>query len=120
MVGVMFLPVSAAVPATIGIVMLSAVLVACLKQGTAAHQFFTFEKVVYVGLISYSLYLWHWTVLCISRWTIGIHWWSVPIQLGLMFLMATGSYRFIETSLRRKLGYQKNGKPFRWESARHF
>ena len=101
MVGVMFLPVAAAVPATIGIVVLSAVLIACLKQGTAAYKFFTLEKVVYVGLISYSLYLWHWTVLSISSWTIGIHWWSVPIQVGLMVLMAIGSYKWIETAIKR-------------------
>jgi peptidoglycan/LPS O-acetylase OafA/YrhL len=101
MVGVMLLPVSAAVPATIGIVMLSSILIACLKKGTAAYQFFTLQKVTFVGLISYSLYLWHWTVLSISRWTIGIHWWSVPIQVGLMLLVAAGSYQWIEAPLRR-------------------
>ena len=101
MVGVMYLPVAAAVPATIGIVVLSAVLIACLKRGTAAYDFFTLEKVVYVGLISYSLYLWHWSVLSISRWTIGIHWWSVPIQVGLMMLLAIGSYRLAEQPVRR-------------------
>ena len=101
-VGVMYLPVAAAVPATIGIVVLSAVLIACLKKGTAAYKFFTIEGVVYIGLISYSLYLWHWTVLSISRWTIGIHWWSVPFQAGLIFLMAAGSHRWIETPFRSK------------------
>lgn len=101
MVGVMFLPVSAAVPATLGIVLLSAVLIACLKQGTAAYKFFTLEKVVYVGLISYSLYLWHWSVLAISRWTIGIHWWSVPFQVSLIVAMGMASYSFIEKPLRR-------------------
>ena len=101
-VGVMLLPVSATVPATICVVALSAVLIACLKKGTAACQFFTLEKVVFIGLISYSLYLWHWTVLSISRWTIGIHWWSVPIQVGLMVLMAIGSYKWIETPMRRR------------------
>lgn len=103
MVGVMFLPVSAGVPATIGVVVLSAVLIACLKKGTTAYQFFTLEKVVFVGLISYSLYLWHWTVLSISRWTIGIHWWSVPIQAGLMLLMALGSYYIIEKPIRGEI-----------------
>jgi peptidoglycan/LPS O-acetylase OafA/YrhL len=111
MVGVMYLPVAAAVPATIGIVVLSAVLIACLKKGTAAYQFFTLEKIVYVGLISYSLYLWHWTVLCISRWTIGIHWWSVPFQVGLMMLMAMGSYRWVETHFRRT-----NWSSIRWKT----
>jgi peptidoglycan/LPS O-acetylase OafA/YrhL len=100
MVGVLFLPVSAAVPSTISIVVLSAILIACLKQHTAAYKLFTREKVVFVGLISYSLYLWHWTVLSISRWTIGIHWWSVPLQVALMVLMAIASYKWIETPIR--------------------
>lgn len=100
MVGVMFLPVAAAVPSTIGVVVLSAVLIASMKQGTAAYQFFTLEKVVYIGLISYSLYLWHWTVLSISRWTIGIHWWSVPFQIGLMAVAANLSYQKIERRFR--------------------
>ena len=101
MVGVMYLPVAAAVQATIGIVVLSAVLIACLKRGTVAYKFFTLEKVVYIGLISYSLYLWHWTVLSISRWTIGIHWWSVPIQAGLIVGLSVLSYEYIETPLRK-------------------
>ena len=103
MVGVMFLPVSAAVPTTVGIVVLSAILIACLKQGTAAYKLLTLEKVAFVGLISYSLYLWHWTVLCISRWTIGVHWWSAPFQIGLMLLMATGSYKWIERPTRKSV-----------------
>lgn len=107
MVGVMFLPSAAAVPATISIVVLSAVLIACLKKGTAAFDFFTLEKVVYVGLISYSLYLWHWSVLSISRWTIGIHWWTVPIQFGLIFLMAMASYKWVETPWRRKIWFEQ-------------
>ena len=100
MVGVMYLPVAAAVPATIGIVVLSAILIACLKRGTVVYKFFTLEKVVYIGLISYSLYLWHWTVLSISRWTIGIYWWSVPFQLALMLSLAIFSHAFIEKPLR--------------------
>jgi peptidoglycan/LPS O-acetylase OafA/YrhL len=109
LVGVMLLPVAAAVPATIGVVVLSAVLIACLKQGTAAYKFFTLEKVVYVGLISYSLYLWHWTVLCISRWTIGIHWWSAPLQATTMILLATLSFRFIESPLRQSNALKRFG-----------
>jgi peptidoglycan/LPS O-acetylase OafA/YrhL len=101
MVGAMFLPTGAAVPATISIVLLSAVLIACLKKGTAAYEFFTLKKVVYAGLISYSLYLWHWSVLSISRWTIGIHWWSVPFQITILLGLAGASHRWIETPLRK-------------------
>jgi len=102
MVGVMYLPVVAAVPATIGIVVLSAVLIACLKRGTVAYKLFTLDKVVYIGLISYSLYLWHWGILSISRWTIGISWWSAPILLGIICILAVLSYEYLEKPIRKK------------------
>ena len=106
MVGVMFLPTSEAVPATISMVALSGVLIACLKKGTLAYDLFTLEKVVYIGLISYSLYLWHWSVLSISLWTIGIHWWSLPIQVAAIMVMASLSYNLIEKPFR-KVGLAK-------------
>ncbi|MFN9643688.1 MAG: acyltransferase family protein [Cyanobacteriota bacterium] len=99
MTAVMFRPIGGKA-GTIAIVVLSAVLIACLKKGTAAYQLFTLDKIVFVGLISYSLYLWHWTVLTISIWTIGIHWWTAPFQVGLMVLLAMGSYRFVESPSR--------------------
>jgi peptidoglycan/LPS O-acetylase OafA/YrhL len=100
MVGLMALPVSAAVPATIGMVLLTSILIACLKEGTTAFKFFTNDKVVFIGLISFPLYLWHWTILSMSKWTIGIHWWSIPIQVVIIFLMALGSFYIIEHPIR--------------------
>lgn len=100
LVGLMFMPLEVAVSATIGVVALSAVLIACLKEGTAAYKFFTLEQVVYTGLISYSLYLWHWGVLWLSRLTIGIHWWSLPFQIGLMLILAATSFARIEQRYR--------------------
>jgi hypothetical protein len=40
-------------------------------------------------------------VISLSRWTIGIHWWTVPFQVALMLLLAVASYRYIETPFRR-------------------
>ena len=99
---VMFLPTSWAVPATILIVVLSTILLACLKYGTAAFSIFTNKRVVKIGVISYSLYLWHWGVLSLSRWSIGIHWWSAPLQVALMLLLANLSYSRIEQPLRKQ------------------
>ncbi|MCQ4189852.1 hypothetical protein NEI07_09625, partial [Methylocystis sp. NLS-7] len=84
-VGVLFAPLTFAVPATIIIIMLTVALIACLRSGTAAYYIFTRPRVVFVGLISYSLYLWHWGVLSLSQWTIGVRWWSAPLQVALMF-----------------------------------
>ena len=69
-IGVMYLPMSWVPASTITVVFLSLVLIVCLKKRTTAYKIFTNPKVVYIGLISYSLYLWHWGVLSISRWTI--------------------------------------------------
>ncbi len=100
-IGVMYLPMSLATTSTFAVVILSMILTASLKKGTAAFTVFTNPKVVYIGLISYSLYLWHWGILSISRWTIGIHWWSVPFQFALIMGLAIASYRYVETPIRK-------------------
>ncbi|MBO8242550.1 acyltransferase [Prochlorococcus marinus XMU1410] len=109
-IGIMYLPTALATTSTVLVVVLSLVLIACLKKGTASYAFFTNSKVVYIGLISYSLYLWHWGVLAISRWTIGVHWWSVPFQVALMLGLAICSYRYIETQLRKGNWFGKRWK----------
>lgn len=62
------------------------------------------RTVVFIGLISYSLYLWHWPLFAFSTY------WSLqPMSLGyrlamvaLAFLLAIVSYRFVETPFRKK------------------
>ena len=97
---------------TISIVLLSAVLISCLREGSLVFNFLTKDEIVYIGLISYSLYLWHWGVLSISRWTIGIHWWSAPFQITLMFGLAVASYRWVETPLREGNWFGKRWKTY--------
>jgi len=109
-IGVMYLPMSLATTSTFAVVVLSMVLITSLKKGTALYTFFTNSSVVYIGLISYSLYLWHWGVLSISRWTIGIHWWSIPFQIALMSGFAIASYQYIETPLRKSNWFGKRWK----------
>ena len=104
-IGVMYLPNSLGRTSTIAVVVLSSILIASLKERTKAYKFFTSSKVVYIGLISYSLYLWHWGILSISRWTIGIHWWSLPFQIALIFGLAITSYKYIETPVRKSYAF---------------
>lgn len=108
---VLFVPLQFAVQATVAVVVLTAILITCLRSGTTAYKLFTHPRVVYIGLISYSLYLWHWGVLSLNRWTIGIHWWSVPFQIALILLLSIASYRYVETPLRRS-----DWSAVRWQS----
>jgi peptidoglycan/LPS O-acetylase OafA/YrhL len=57
---------------------------------------------VWIGLISYSLYLWHWPILAFYRYAYG----PVDVLTGawlfvLMLLMSYASYRFVEQPCRR-------------------
>ena len=111
-IGVMYVPMQWAALSTVAVIALSALLLTSLQKQTMAFTFLTNPKVVYVGLISYSLYLWHWGILSISRWTIGIHWWSVPFQVGLMFGLAVYSHRWIEAPLRKATFLKKRWQTF--------
>jgi len=61
-------------------------------------------------MISYSLYLWHWSILSISRWTIGIHWFTLPFQLLLIYVLSKISYELVEKPLRLKSWSLKSWK----------
>ena len=50
--------------------------------------------------MSYSLYLWHWGVLAVARWTIGINTINSVILISLIFLISYFSFEFIEKPFR--------------------
>ncbi|MBC7499514.1 MAG: acyltransferase, partial [Herminiimonas sp.] len=56
----------------------------------------------FIGKISYSLYLWHWPVFVLFRWTVGL---DAPqyrvAAVTLAFVLATASYYWVESPLRR-------------------
>jgi hypothetical protein len=101
LVSALFLPAFFSVPATIIVVFLTAVLIICLRPGTLGYAVFAQRHMVFIGLISYSLYLWHWGVLWLSRTTVGIYWWTAPFQIALIFFLATATYCLVENPLRR-------------------
>lgn len=56
---------------------------------------------VHIGKLSYSLYLWHWPVFVMFRWTTGLL--DAPRMLAavaLSFALAELSYRFVERPFR--------------------
>lgn len=110
-IAILFVPYQFATISTVAIVILTSILIVSLRPKTMIYSLLTQRAVVYIGLISYSLYLWHWSILTISRWTIGISWWSVPFQIIIIFLFAIISYRYIETPLR-----YSNWSDVRWHS----
>ena len=78
-------------------------------KGEAASNpiqaFFSSQVVVLVGRLSYSLYLWHWPVFTLMRWTTGI---ETGVEracgLALTALLATASFRLVEQPFRNIQG----------------
>jgi peptidoglycan/LPS O-acetylase OafA/YrhL len=101
---IFFLPSRLAIPATIGCVLLSSLLliIFSLDYGrfNLAYKFLTLSALINIGRRSYSMYLWHWPVIAVSRWTIGIHGWTLPFQLGLIALLSYASFQWIEQPFR--------------------
>lgn len=58
---------------------------------------------VIIGLLSYSLYLWHWPVIVYWKYLLQVsslrHW--IPLVFAVSLLLAFVSYAFVETPLRR-------------------
>ncbi len=73
------------------------------SQPTSLGKLLSNNAMVFIGLISYSLYLWHWPILAFLRYWVGI---ELPLgyRLGALvasFLVALASWRFVETPFRK-------------------
>jgi hypothetical protein len=65
----------------------------------------------WIGRVSYSAYLWHWIVVVLLRWTVGLQSLTTGVTaFVLTFICAAGSYYFIETPGQRSQAYFQNRK----------
>lgn len=67
------------------------------------YYFLSMQPLVMIGLMSYSLYLWHWGILAVMRYvymeyTLPNHY--ILIAITLMFGCAILSYRYVELPLK--------------------
>lgn len=71
---------------------------------TLVGRFLTCPPLVFVGLISYSLYLWHWPCLAFGRYVapgdLSLALRGVLVALG--FVLALLSWKYIETPFRKR------------------
>jgi peptidoglycan/LPS O-acetylase OafA/YrhL len=96
----LFLPGRFSALAAVPIVAVTLLLIATSAPGTTVHACLTSPAFQYIGRLSYSLYLWHWSVLVLSRWAVGSHLVLTPVLLIVMVGLAAASYHLVERPLR--------------------
>ena len=87
--------------------------VVCALPAARVTRALAVRPMVGIGRLSYSLYLWHWPVFVLFRWTVGLE--KLPLQfaaLSLAILLATLSYFLVEQPLRasRKIAAAPRGR----------
>lgn len=82
------------------------------SQLRALHSLLGSRALVAVGKISYSLYLWHWPVFVLFRWTVGLDSGVARLAaVALAFVLAIASWRFIENPVRHARSLRGRSEP---------
>jgi peptidoglycan/LPS O-acetylase OafA/YrhL len=81
----------------------SILVLAAVQARTSTSKWLEHRTMVWIGKISFSLYLWHWLAIVLLRWTYGtLHsWQSTLILMAALLTMASLSYVAIERPLRQ-------------------
>ncbi len=83
----------------------AAIILANSHRQTLVGNLLAFPVFIWIGLISYSLYLWHWPVLVLAKQYLNrveLHPSEVGGLLGLTFALSIASYWLVETPFRTK------------------
>lgn len=80
------------------------------RQSNAVSSLLAHRLPVYVGLLSYSLYLWHWPIQVGFRLISGVY--HLPVSLGaasiiLSFVLAALTYSWVEQPMRSRANARK-------------
>jgi len=77
--------------------------------GSAVTRHLGAKPFVFIGLISYSLYLWHWPLIVFTKYVTGeeLSPTAAVVLAAVSLLLAWLSYRFVERPFRRKEAFSR-------------
>lgn len=94
----------------------TAAFLATVNENTLAGKLLSLKPLRFIGNISYSLYLWHWPLVVWKNVQLfkGTFQPSLTLDLGILLaasVLATLSWKFVETPFRRKKTWRECIKP---------
>lgn len=92
-------PFPSALPAVLGSLMF---ILSGVRKNSLINNLISSPLFLYIGKTSYSLYLWHWPIITLFLWTVGLDSiLNMVIALIIIFCLSSLSYFFIETPIKK-------------------
>jgi peptidoglycan/LPS O-acetylase OafA/YrhL len=100
LIALFFLPQDWQAIATVLAVACTAIIIRSAPSSALVIHVLCLRPVQFIGLTSYSLYLWHWSVLVIGKYSIGTSSLALSVLLALTLLLSSLSYYAVERPFR--------------------
>ena len=94
---------------TVAAVCLTAVCIVTGEEGGGVYAVLSHRFMQLIGERSYSIYLWHWSVLVLSRWTVSVTAVSALYLVPLVLVLGWVSYEFVEKPSRGAVWSERDG-----------
>jgi peptidoglycan/LPS O-acetylase OafA/YrhL len=108
LLGIFFLSLEYAMPATVVAILLTFLIILSPKESFSSRVL-SIPLAVFIGKISYSLYLWHWPVITLKAFGLSSFSESVFLYILVMLSLAILSFYFIENPLRHRKWSSRKG-----------
>lgn len=83
----------------------AALIIHCARKGETVQRLLSLKPIVFIGLISYSFYLWHWPALVFFRMyyaNLSLTLLQSITAIAISFILSVLSWKYIETPFRKK------------------